>query len=53
MSPAPVPRHQTISATLMAEVVIAIRKANCNDCKVYNFIDFVIVAVLLRKTGVI
>ncbi len=42
MSPAPVPRHQTISATLMAEFVNAIRKTNCKDCKVYNFIDFVI-----------
>ncbi len=42
MSPAPVPRHQLISATLVAEFVYGIRKANCKKCNVYNSIDFIV-----------
>ena len=39
MSPAPVPRHQSVSANVMTELRIAIQKSGCKNCKVYNFID--------------
>lgn len=42
MSPAPVPRHQMISVELMAEFRNALKIANCKNCRVYNFIDFII-----------
>lgn len=39
MSPAPVPRHQTIAGNLHAEFRASIRKAKCS-CKVYQPIDY-------------
>ena len=39
MSPAPAPRHQKISAKLMAVLINAIEKSGCKNCSVYNFID--------------
>lgn len=39
MSPAPIPRHQWLAANIMTEFRVAIRKAKCKHCKVYDFID--------------
>lgn len=39
VSPAPVPRHQTVAGNLHAEPRAAIRKAKCS-CKVYQPIDY-------------
>jgi Uma2 family endonuclease len=40
MSPAPVPEHQRVSAELITEFSLALRNNRCNNCKVYNFLDF-------------
>ena len=39
MSPAPSPRHQWICANIKYELIDAIKKAGCKNCKVYDFID--------------
>jgi Uma2 family endonuclease len=39
MSPAPTPRHQWLIANIIFEFKAAIKKANCKNCKVYDFID--------------
>src|SRR5436190_426779 len=39
MSPAPIPLHQLVSANLIAMLYIALKKSNCKNCKVYDFID--------------
>lgn len=39
MSPAPVPRHQTVAGNLHAEFRTAIKKAKCS-CKVYQPLDY-------------
>ncbi len=39
MSPAPVPRHQTVAGNLHAELRAAIKKAKCS-CKVYQPLDY-------------
>lgn len=39
MSPAPIPKHQWMSANLISELRISIKKSDCKSCKVYNFID--------------
>lgn len=40
MSPAPTPRHQLIAANIKYELISGIKKANCGNCHVYDFIDF-------------
>ena len=40
MSPSPTPRHQWISANIMAEFRNALNKAGFKHCKVYNFLDY-------------
>ena len=40
MSPAPTPRHQKISAKIIALLSSALEKADCKKCSVYNFIDY-------------
>lgn len=39
MSPAPIPRHQWVSANIMSELKQSVKKALCKNCKVYNSID--------------
>ena len=39
MSPAPIPKHQRVSANLIYEFGNAIRNQKCKHCKVYDFID--------------
>jgi Uma2 family endonuclease len=39
MSPAPSPRHQWIAVNILSELKAAIKKSNCDHCKVYNFVD--------------
>lgn len=40
MSPMPIPEHQRVAADLMAELILALRKSGCKDCKVYDSIDY-------------
>ena len=40
MSPMPVPEHQRIAAELIAELILALRKSGCKDCKAYNSLDY-------------
>lgn len=40
MSPAPTPGHQRISAKIITELILALRKSNCLHCEVYNFLDY-------------
>jgi Uma2 family endonuclease len=42
MSPAPVPVHQRVSAKLITQLTIALQKADCQHCHVYNFIDYLV-----------
>ncbi len=42
MSPAPIPKHQLTGANLMYEFGHAIRKQSCKNCKVYEFLDYLI-----------
>ena len=39
MSPAPAPFHQFVANEIKYEFTKAIKNANCNQCKVYDFID--------------
>jgi Uma2 family endonuclease len=39
MSPSPSPRHQWLMANIISELRNAIKKAKCQHCKVYDFID--------------
>lgn len=40
MSPMPVPEHQRVAAELITEFILALRKAGCKDCKVYQPLDY-------------
>jgi Uma2 family endonuclease len=40
MSPAPIPRHQKISAKIISQFTRALERSGCKDCEVYNFIDY-------------
>jgi Uma2 family endonuclease len=40
MSPAPIPRHQKISAKIISRLTRALEGSVCKDCEVYNFIDY-------------
>lgn len=40
MSPAPVPKHQRVSANIKFEFISELRKNACNKCHVYDFIDY-------------
>jgi len=40
MSPAPVPSHQKISGRLITQLTLALLRAKCKHCEVYNFIDY-------------
>ena len=39
MSPAPNPRHQLIGGNIIYELKNAIKKVDCKNCKVFEFID--------------
>ena len=39
MAPSPLPRHQWISSNIKGELRNAVKKSNCQECKVYDFID--------------
>ena len=39
MSPTPLPRHQWTSANVKYQLIDAIKKSKCKNCKVYDFID--------------
>ncbi len=39
MSPAPNPRHQSVGAKIIYELISSINKTGCKNCKVYEFID--------------
>ena len=40
MSPMQIPEHQRIAADLIAEFILALRKAKCKGCKAYDPIDY-------------
>ncbi len=40
MSPAPVPKHQRVAASLNYELINALKKSKCKTCKVYQPIDY-------------
>lgn len=40
MSPMPVPEHQRVAGELITEFTLALRKAGCKDCKVYQPLDY-------------
>ena len=40
MSPTPVPSHQRVAAELRTELLLALRKANCKKCRVYDPVDY-------------
>ena len=42
MSPSPTPKHQRVAAEIITELQLAIRASGCKDCRVYNFIDYII-----------
>ncbi len=39
MSPAPNPRHQSVGAKIIYELISSINKAGCKNCKVYKLVD--------------
>lgn len=39
MSPAPIPEHQLVSASLIALLYNAVKAGKCKNCRVYDFID--------------
>jgi Uma2 family endonuclease len=39
MSPAPMPRHQWVSANIKGELRDGLKKSGCKNCRVYDFID--------------
>ena len=39
MSPAPVPKHQWVTANTIAELRNGIKTSGCKNCRVYDFID--------------
>src|SRR5438094_19943 len=39
MSPVPTPGHQLAGGNLITEFNISLKKINCKNCKVYEFID--------------
>jgi Uma2 family endonuclease len=40
MSPTPIPRHQRVAAEISAEFILALRKSNCNKCRVFQPLDY-------------
>jgi Uma2 family endonuclease len=40
MSPMPVPEHQRAASELRAELIFALRKANCKTCRAYDPLDY-------------
>ncbi len=40
MSPAPIPRHQKVSAKIISQFDNALNRSACKNCSVYNFIDY-------------
>jgi Uma2 family endonuclease len=40
MSPMPVPEHQRVAAELITELILALRKSGCKDCKAYDSLDY-------------
>jgi len=40
MSPTPIPAHQRVSVELSTEFTLALRKAQCKDCKAYQPLDY-------------
>lgn len=42
MSPAPIPKHQLVAAEIKGEIRNALKKSTCKQCRVYDFIDFIL-----------
>ncbi|MGC4234086.1 MAG: Uma2 family endonuclease [Niabella sp.] len=40
MSPAPVPKHQRVSAEMIYEFSSALKKSNCGQCRIYDPVDY-------------
>lgn len=40
MSPMPHPEHQRVASELVTELTLALRDRGCNECKVYQPIDY-------------
>lgn len=40
MSPTPVPAHQRVAAELRTELVLALRKSGCKQCRAYDPLDY-------------
>ncbi len=40
MSPTPAPLHQRVAAELRTELLLALRRANCKKCRVYDPLDY-------------
>ena len=40
MSPTPVPAHQRAAAEIRTELTLALRKANCKECRAYDPLDY-------------
>jgi Uma2 family endonuclease len=53
MSPAPTPKHQHISSQLQYLFTDALLNANCNHCKVYDFLDYKIAEHTVIKPDVL
>jgi len=39
MSPAPAPKHQWVTANVIAELRNSVKESGCKNCRVYDFID--------------
>ncbi|MFN2458052.1 MAG: Uma2 family endonuclease [Chitinophagaceae bacterium] len=53
MSPSPMPEHQRVAAELRTELTIAIRKANCKNCKTYDPLDYKISEDTILVPGIL
>jgi Uma2 family endonuclease len=42
MSPAPTPKHQKVASKIKTRLTVAIENANCKECEVYDFMDYLI-----------
>ncbi len=42
MSPAPTPKHQRVSMEIKGELREALKKSNCKECIVYDFMDYLV-----------
>jgi len=40
MSPTPVPTHQRAASEIRTELILALRKAKCKNCRAYDPLDY-------------